>query len=103
MPRALSLLADAGPALNDGRLDGLKLQRKPELAGNTAQFLFALCYVRLPIAVPHHPSLGIHAGQAGTRPVQPLLIQKTLPVDIAERHVRHPEVMHIPRVNILGA
>ena len=96
MAGTLSLPAHAILALNHGLLDGPELQRKAKLVSNTAQLLFLLCNVRLPISVPHQPGLGIHAGNAGSGSIEPFLTIKALPGDIAQRDVCHPQVVHKP-------
>ena len=83
MPGALGLLAHPILALDHGLLDGPELQCKRELVSNAAQLLSLFGYVRLPVAVPHQPGLGIHAGNAGAGPIEPFLAVKALPGDIA--------------------
>src|SRR5216683_7373444 len=103
MSWALGLLADPILALDHGLLDGPEMQGKPKLVGNAAQLLFMFGNVRLPIAVPHQPGLGIHAGNPWTGSIEPFLAVKTLPADIAQRDVCHPQVVHKPGMAAIGA
>src|SRR5271155_270083 len=59
--------------------------------------------MRLPIAVPYQSGLGIHAGKAGACPIEPFLVIKALPGHIAQRDVRHPQVVHKPWATALVA
>src|ERR1700733_4416329 len=103
MPGALSLPAHAVLALNHGLLDGSKLQGKAKLVSNAAQLFTLFGYMRLPIAIPHQPGLGVHAGNAGSGSIKTFLTIKALPGDIAQRDVCHPQVVHKPRIAAGGA
>src|ERR1700722_3242741 len=98
MTGARGLPAYAVLTLNHRLLHGRQLQPKAKLVSNAPQLFAWFGYVRLPIAVPHQTSLGIHARNTGSGSIQPFLTIKPLPGDIAQRDVCHPQVVHKPGV-----
>src|ERR1700733_5281925 len=107
MPGTLGLLTDSVLALHHGLLQGHKLQCQPKLVCNAAQFLFRLGNVHLPITVPYSPCLGwsrlgIHASNAGAGAIEPFFTIEVLSVHIAQRDMRHPQIVHKPRAVAVG-
>jgi len=76
MSGALGLLADpSGPGSRG--LMGLRCSANSKLVGNAVQALLHVRAMwRLPIAVPHQPGLGIHAGNPWTGSIEPFLAVK---------------------------
>ena len=89
-----SLLAHAVHAMHHRLLHRMQRQIEPELAGHRLQPLTVRKPFRLPIAVPNARLALLRARRSCPRPVQPLGVEKALPVQIAERQMRQ----HIPNI-----
>ena len=77
MPSTLRLLAHAILALDHGRLDRLSFSARPNSSATPRSSSLVLGNVRLPVAVPHQPGLGIHAGDARAGSIEPFLADKS--------------------------
>ena len=91
-----SLLAHAVHAMHHRLLHRMQRQIEPELAGHRLQPLTVRKPFRLPIAVPNARLALLRARRSCPRPVQPLGVEKALPVQIAERQMRQPHIPNIP-------
>src|ERR1043165_7271395 len=93
------LLAHAIFAVNHRRFFGVDRQLEGEMFGHGLQLLrFEIRPIplRAPVAVPYSGLRDVGPGEPGTRTVQALSVKETVAVDIAEREVRHPEILHVP-------
>src|SRR4051812_36934795 len=96
MARSGSFAADSVAAVNDSRLRRGKIELDLECLGDRMEHLARCADLNLPVAIPDDPRLLINAGNAGPRSVQALVVIEALPADIAQRQMRHIQIINVP-------
>ena len=96
MACARRLLADSVAAVNHGRLGRGEVQLNLEVLGKSLKRLPRLSQLRLPVAVPERSCALIDARDAGARAVDTLVVIKTLAAEIAQRKMRHVQIVNVP-------